>query len=31
LMINNPPRDADARVLFTDAITVLLASFAGRS
>lgn len=31
LMINNPPRDADARTSFTDAITVLLASFAGRS
>jgi len=31
LMINNPPRDADARTNFTDAVAVLLASFAGRS
>ena len=31
LMINNPPRDTDPRTGFTDAITVLLASFAGRS
>ena len=31
LMINNPPRDTDPRANFTDAITVLLASFAGRS
>ena len=31
LMINNPPRDADPRSGFTDAIAVLLASFAGRS
>lgn len=31
LMINNPPRDADPRAGFTDAIAVLLASFAGRS
>lgn len=31
LMINNPPRDADPRAGFTDAITVLLASFNGRS
>jgi D-alanyl-D-alanine carboxypeptidase/D-alanyl-D-alanine-endopeptidase (penicillin-binding protein 4) len=31
LMINNPPRDANPRTEFTDAIAVLLASFAGRS
>lgn len=31
LMINNPPRDANPRTDFTDAIAVLLASFAGRS
>jgi D-alanyl-D-alanine carboxypeptidase/D-alanyl-D-alanine-endopeptidase (penicillin-binding protein 4) len=31
LMINNPPRDADARAGFTDAVAVLLASFGGRS
>jgi D-alanyl-D-alanine carboxypeptidase/D-alanyl-D-alanine-endopeptidase (penicillin-binding protein 4) len=31
LMINNPPRDADPRNGFTDAIAVLLASFTGRS
>ena len=31
LMINNPPRDADPRSGFTDALAVLLASFAGRS
>jgi serine-type D-Ala-D-Ala carboxypeptidase/endopeptidase (penicillin-binding protein 4) len=31
LMINNPPPDLDPRTAFTDAITVLLASFAGRS
>lgn len=31
LFINNPPRDTDPRASFTDAITVLLASFAGRS
>jgi D-alanyl-D-alanine carboxypeptidase/D-alanyl-D-alanine-endopeptidase (penicillin-binding protein 4) len=31
LMINNPPRDADPRNGFTDAIAVLLASFNGRS
>jgi D-alanyl-D-alanine carboxypeptidase/D-alanyl-D-alanine-endopeptidase (penicillin-binding protein 4) len=31
LMINNPPRDADPRTGFTDAIAVLLASFTGRS
>lgn len=31
LMINNPPRDADAHAAFTDAIAVLLASFTGRS
>ncbi|MDT7688197.1 MAG: hypothetical protein QOE46_956 [Acidobacteriota bacterium] len=31
LMINNPPRDADPRTGFTDAVAVLLASFAGRS
>jgi len=31
LMINNPPRDADPRTDFTDAVAVLLASFAGRS
>lgn len=31
LMINNPPRDTDPRTNFTDAVTVLLASFAGRS
>lgn len=31
LMVNNPPRDADARALFTDAVAVLLASFAGHS
>ena len=30
LMVNNPPRDADARTI-TDGIAVLLASFAGRS
>ena len=31
LMINNPPRDANPRTEFTDAVAVLLASFAGRS
>lgn len=31
LMINNPPPDLDARSGFTDPVTVLLASFAGRS
>ncbi|HWS85534.1 MAG TPA: D-alanyl-D-alanine carboxypeptidase/D-alanyl-D-alanine-endopeptidase [Pyrinomonadaceae bacterium] len=31
LMINNPPRDANPRTEFTDAIAVLLASFNGRS
>jgi serine-type D-Ala-D-Ala carboxypeptidase/endopeptidase (penicillin-binding protein 4) len=31
LIINNPPRDADPRAGFTDAVAVLLASFAGRS
>ncbi|MDT5155895.1 MAG: hypothetical protein QOH51_252 [Acidobacteriota bacterium] len=31
LMINNPPRDADPRTGFTDAIAILLATFAGRS
>lgn len=31
LMINHPPRERDPRAAFTDAITVLLASFAGRS
>jgi D-alanyl-D-alanine carboxypeptidase/D-alanyl-D-alanine-endopeptidase (penicillin-binding protein 4) len=31
LMINNPPRDADPRTGFTDAVAVLIASFAGRS
>ena len=31
LMINNPPRDTNPRAEFTDAIAVLLASFAGRS
>jgi D-alanyl-D-alanine carboxypeptidase/D-alanyl-D-alanine-endopeptidase (penicillin-binding protein 4) len=31
LMINNPPRDADPRTAFTDAVALLLASFAGRS
>jgi D-alanyl-D-alanine carboxypeptidase/D-alanyl-D-alanine-endopeptidase (penicillin-binding protein 4) len=31
LMVNNPPRDTDPRAGFTDAIAVLLASFAGRS
>jgi D-alanyl-D-alanine carboxypeptidase/D-alanyl-D-alanine-endopeptidase (penicillin-binding protein 4) len=31
LMINNPPRDANPRTDFTDAVAVLLASFAGRS
>ncbi|HEX5707917.1 MAG TPA: D-alanyl-D-alanine carboxypeptidase/D-alanyl-D-alanine-endopeptidase [Pyrinomonadaceae bacterium] len=31
LMINHPPRERDPRASFTDAITVLLASFAGRS
>lgn len=31
LMINNPPRDRNPRADFTDAIAVLLASFAGRS
>jgi D-alanyl-D-alanine carboxypeptidase/D-alanyl-D-alanine-endopeptidase (penicillin-binding protein 4) len=31
LMINNPPRDADPRTGFTDAVAVLLASFTGRS
>jgi len=31
LMINNPPRDADPRASFTDAVAVLLASFTGRS
>ncbi len=29
LMINNPPRDANPRADFTDAVAVLLASFAG--
>ncbi|MCA1615068.1 MAG: D-alanyl-D-alanine carboxypeptidase/D-alanyl-D-alanine-endopeptidase [Acidobacteria bacterium] len=31
LMINNPPRDTNPRNEFTDAVAVLLASFAGRS
>jgi D-alanyl-D-alanine carboxypeptidase/D-alanyl-D-alanine-endopeptidase (penicillin-binding protein 4) len=31
LMINNPPRDTDPRTRYTDAVAVLLASFAGRS
>lgn len=31
LMINNPPRDANPRTEFTDAIAVLLATFKGRS
>jgi D-alanyl-D-alanine carboxypeptidase/D-alanyl-D-alanine-endopeptidase (penicillin-binding protein 4) len=31
LMINNPPRDRDPRAGFTDAVAVLLASFAGHS
>jgi D-alanyl-D-alanine carboxypeptidase/D-alanyl-D-alanine-endopeptidase (penicillin-binding protein 4) len=31
LMINNPPRDANPRTNFTDAVAVLLASFAGKS
>ncbi len=31
LMINNPPRDTNPRTDFTDAVAVLLASFAGRS
>ncbi|MBC7929486.1 MAG: D-alanyl-D-alanine carboxypeptidase/D-alanyl-D-alanine-endopeptidase, partial [Rubrivivax sp.] len=31
LLINNPPRDADPRAGFTDAVAVLLASFTGRS
>ena len=31
LMINNPPRDANPRTEFTDAVAVLLASFAGKS
>jgi D-alanyl-D-alanine carboxypeptidase/D-alanyl-D-alanine-endopeptidase (penicillin-binding protein 4) len=31
LMINNPPRDANPRAEFTDAVAVLLASFNGRS
>jgi D-alanyl-D-alanine carboxypeptidase/D-alanyl-D-alanine-endopeptidase (penicillin-binding protein 4) len=31
LMVNNPPRDANPRTNFTDAVAVLLASFAGRS
>lgn len=31
LMINNPPRQFDARENFTDAIAVLLANFTGRS
>lgn len=31
LMINHPPRERDPRAAFTDAITILLASFAGRS
>jgi serine-type D-Ala-D-Ala carboxypeptidase/endopeptidase (penicillin-binding protein 4) len=31
LMINNPPRDTNPRAEFTDAVAVLLASFAGRS
>jgi D-alanyl-D-alanine carboxypeptidase/D-alanyl-D-alanine-endopeptidase (penicillin-binding protein 4) len=31
LMINNPPRDAEPRSDFTDAVAVLLASFTGRS
>ena len=31
LMINNPPRDTNPRTNFTDAVAVLLASFAGRS
>jgi D-alanyl-D-alanine carboxypeptidase/D-alanyl-D-alanine-endopeptidase (penicillin-binding protein 4) len=31
LMINNPPRDSNPRTEFTDAVAVLLASFAGRS
>jgi D-alanyl-D-alanine carboxypeptidase/D-alanyl-D-alanine-endopeptidase (penicillin-binding protein 4) len=31
LMINNPPRDLSPSARFADAVTVLLASFAGRS
>jgi serine-type D-Ala-D-Ala carboxypeptidase/endopeptidase (penicillin-binding protein 4) len=31
LMINNPPRDASPTARFSDAVTVLLASFAGRT
>lgn len=31
LIVNNPPNDANPRADFTDAIAVLLASFAGRS
>jgi D-alanyl-D-alanine carboxypeptidase/D-alanyl-D-alanine-endopeptidase (penicillin-binding protein 4) len=31
VMVNNPPRDANPRSGFTDAVAVLLASFAGRS
>jgi len=31
LFINNPPREADPRANFTDAVAVLLTSFAGRS
>ncbi|HEV2762223.1 MAG TPA: D-alanyl-D-alanine carboxypeptidase/D-alanyl-D-alanine-endopeptidase, partial [Pyrinomonadaceae bacterium] len=31
LMVNHPPRDINPRASFTDAITVLLASFAGRT
>ena len=31
LMINNPPRDSNPRTEFTDAVAVLLASFAGHS
>lgn len=31
LIVNNPPGDTDARTSFTEAITVLLASFAGRT
>lgn len=31
IMVNNPPRDADARALYVDAVAVLLASFAGHT
>jgi D-alanyl-D-alanine carboxypeptidase/D-alanyl-D-alanine-endopeptidase (penicillin-binding protein 4) len=31
IMVNNPPRESDARALFTEPVAILLASFAGHS